>query len=214
MAKGNILVVCAHNDDQIIGVGGTLVKFAKEGYNITTVIFSYGEKSHPWMKKHVTKRIRKREAEKSNEVMGISEPRFLGLSEGNFHKELTQEKKKELVNIITRVKYSKIFTHSVDDPHPDHQTVYSIVKELIKNNNVKSDIYMFDVWNPVRLRKRNLPQLVVDITETFKTKIRAFKTHQSQKMTIFTLLWNVYAQALIQGLNHGYKYAEVFRKLK
>lgn len=213
MAKGNILVICAHNDDQIIGVGGTLVKYVKEGFKVTTIIFSYGEKSHPWMKKHVTKRVRKTEAEKSNEIMGISEPIFLGLQEGKFKEELTNSKQKELNKILKRIKYAKVFTHSVDDPHPDHQVVYSTVKDFVRKGLIRSDVYMFDVWNPVRLKKRNMPQLVVDITDTFKTKIKAFKAHKSQKMTILTLTWNVYAQALINGLNHGHKYAEVFRKL-
>lgn len=37
-----ILVIVAHSDDQMLGPGGTLVKYAKEGKEIHTVIFSYG----------------------------------------------------------------------------------------------------------------------------------------------------------------------------
>lgn len=213
MSKGNILVVCAHNDDQIIGVGGTLAKYAIEGMDVTTVIYSYGEKSHPWLKKHITKDMRKREAEKSNEIMKLGELIFLGIEEGKFQDELNGGKLAELLKIIKKRKYDKIFTHSVDDPHPDHQVVYNTIKDLVKDQTIINDVYMFDVWNPIRFKKRNLPQLVVDISETFRTKIDAFKAHKSQKMTMLTLMWNVYAQALTNGLNHGCKYAEVFRKL-
>lgn len=56
--------------------------------------------------------------------------------------------------------------------------------------------------------------MVVDISETFKTKIKAFKVHKSQKMAIFSLLWSVYAKAFFEGLNNGFKYGETFQKIK
>jgi LmbE family N-acetylglucosaminyl deacetylase len=48
--KGTVLVIVAHNDDHIIGAGGTLAKYAQEGKKVRTIIMSYGESSHPHLK--------------------------------------------------------------------------------------------------------------------------------------------------------------------
>lgn len=47
------MVFCAHPDDEVLGAGGTIAKYAREGKKVIAVIFSYGESSHPWMKKKI-----------------------------------------------------------------------------------------------------------------------------------------------------------------
>ena len=209
----NVLTICAHNDDQIIGVGGTLAKYAKSGIRVNTLIFSYGENSHPHLKPEVIIKTRVGESLKSDKILGGSGVYYLGLKEGRFllNKNLVKEKIKD---IIKKTKPSKIFTHSLDDPHPDHRAVHKIITELSGEMKKSHDIYSFDVWNPIRVRKRNLPKLVVDVTETFEKKIKAFKAHKSQKIPMLSLMWNIHLKALINGWNNGVKYAEVFYKIK
>ncbi len=210
-----VLFFCAHNDDQVIGAGGTIAKYASEGKEITTVIFSYGEKSHPWMKPEYIISTRIKETEQSNKILRGKEIIFLDLKEGQYLKDY-EEKKYEgkLVNLIKKTKPSKIFYHSADDHHPDHKVVNKIVNELLDKMKYKGDVYTFDVWTPIIYRKRNIPKMVVDITSTFKTKIKAFKVQKSQKMAILSLLWSIYLKAFLNGLNYGCKYAETFKKVK
>ena len=52
--KKSIIVFCAHPDDEVIGPGGALLKFAKEGIDTYVVIFSGGEKSHSYYDKKKT----------------------------------------------------------------------------------------------------------------------------------------------------------------
>ncbi|MFA4887817.1 MAG: PIG-L family deacetylase, partial [Candidatus Nanoarchaeia archaeon] len=42
MDKETILVFAAHPDDEIIGVGGTIAKYAQEGKDVIVTIFSDG----------------------------------------------------------------------------------------------------------------------------------------------------------------------------
>ena len=50
--KDIILVVAAHPDDEVLGCGGTLAKYAKNKNNIVNVLFiSDGESSRPVSKK-------------------------------------------------------------------------------------------------------------------------------------------------------------------
>ena len=64
----DILVLCAHNDDQVIGAGGALLKYAKEGKTFKTIVFSYGE-FHPYLKTRVISKIREKEGIKSDKIL-------------------------------------------------------------------------------------------------------------------------------------------------
>jgi len=210
--KEHILIMCAHNDDQIIGAGGTLAKYAKEGKKVITVIFSYGEGSHPWLKRHITREIRLKEAEKANKVLGCTDVVYLGLSDDEFIDKLNEKIKGRIKAIIMKKKPSKIFTHAPDDPHSHHRAVHDITLEVLDAIRYKCDVYTYDIWNPIKVKKRDAPKLVVDISDTFRTKIKAFECHKSQKATFFSLIWYVYLQAFFRGLDNDVKYAEVFHK--
>lgn len=207
--RKTILVICAHPDDQIFGPGGTLAKYAQEGKDIYTIIFSYGESSHLWYKKKIAAKTRVKEAQKADKMIGGKEVIFLGIPETKF---IENKKKiiKQLKKIIKKKKKPiKIFTHSINDPHKDHRDVYNIVKEISL-----CTIYSFDIWNPIRILKRNQPRMYVDITKTFKKKIKALKCFKSQKISMITLLWSVYLRAFLNGLNAKCKFAERFDKIR
>jgi LmbE family N-acetylglucosaminyl deacetylase len=213
MKKETILVLCAHNDDQIVGMGGTFAKYTREGKDLYTVVFSYGELSHPHLKQEVVARMRVKESLKAAKILGGRKPVYLGIKEGRFEKELKQYEQK-LIKLIRGKKPSKIFTHALDDPHADHRAVYHFVLELLDRMRYKGDLYSFDIWNPINIRKRYRPKMVVDVSDTFDIKIRAMDAHKSQWVVRIILWWNLYLKAMFNGLNNGVKYAEVFNKIR
>ena len=210
------MVFCAHNDDPVIGVGGTLIKYAKDGKKIGVFIFSYGESSHPHFTPDIIIGKRKKEYEKSEKAMGTNAyTEFFNLKEGSFKKEFEEKKlKKHMKEYLTKKKPTKIFTHSKDDPHPDHRAVHSILMGILDELKWKGDVYSFDVWNPINFRKRESPKLVVDISDTFEKKIKACKAHESQKIVMIQMIPLTYTRAIINGLNYGHKYAEIFFKIR
>lgn len=209
-----MLFICAHNDDQIVGAGGALAKYAKEGKKVRTIIFSFGRESHPHFKRDVIIEARIKESLAADKLLGGSGVAYLGIDEGRFPEQIEQRNiKAKLAWIIKQEKPIKIFTHSIDDPHPDHRAVHHAVDAIARSENLKCDIYSFDVWNPFNVRHRDKPKLVVDITDTFELKLKAFETHKSQKLARFSLLWNVYFKAILNGWTNNCRYAEVFIKL-
>lgn len=211
--KKSVLVICSHSDDQILGPGGTLAKYAEQGSIIYTVILSYGETSHIWYKKKVTAKIRVKEAEQADKIIGGKGVFFLGIPEGNFFKKKNEINEK-LKKIINKKKPIKIFTHSINDPHKDHRDTNKIVLETADKIKYRGDVYTFDVWNPVNVVKRNQPKMYVDITGTFKKKIEALKQFKSQKIAMISLLWSIYLRAFLNGLNAKCRYAERFDKVR
>lgn len=215
MKKQSIMIFCAHPDDDVIGAGATIAKYVKEGKEVITIIFSYGEGSHPWMKKRVTVETRVEEAKKAARMLGIKETIFLGLKDTQVlkhGKELKIEKK--LIEIINKYQPGKIFTHSKDDPWPDHQAIYKLMAAVLKKIKFKGDVYSFDIWNPLRIRERNIPRLVVDVSSTFKFKKSALACYKSQKLSLITLIPFIYSRAIINGINNNVKFAEVFYKIR
>ena len=216
MESESVLFLCAHNDDQLVGAGGTIAKYAKEGKKIVTLIFSFGETSLPHIQEEFSRKTRVKESKRAAKLLGEDEVYYLGIREGNFAEEIAERKIDEKVwDIIKRIKPAKIFTHSLDDPHPDHRAVYRFTMDLIEKISYKGEVYSFNIWNFfLNFRKREQPKLVVDITDTFKVKIEAFNKHKSQLPSRLSLMWNIYFQAITQGFNNHVKYAEVFYKIK
>ena len=215
MLKETILVFSAHNDDQIIGAGGTLAKYAKEGKEVVVYIFSFGESSHPHFHKEEIIKTRVKELHNADDVLCIEKSFLLGVKEGDFFNDFTKKKRKEVViRAIQENKPTKIFTHSNDDPHTDHKAVNIIILSILKELKYYGEIYTFDVWNPFNLRNRNLPKMVSDITETMESKVKALKCHESQFVALVTMLPSVYVRAVINGLSYGYRYAEKFTKIQ
>jgi len=215
MAKEKVLVLCAHNDDQIIGVGGTMARYIEEGKKVKTYVFFVGEKSHPHLKRGVIRKERIKEAKKSDKILGGGGIDFLDLDEGNLLKVKEQLKAREMLKkVISREKPDKIFTHNLDDPHPDHRAVLKVVMDVVKLSKFKGEVYSFNVWNPLNVRRRNNPKLIVNVDDTFGKKIKAFMVHQSQITSIVSLLWSVYFQAIVNGRKNNCRYAEVFFKIQ
>jgi LmbE family N-acetylglucosaminyl deacetylase len=213
MAKESVMVICAHPDDEVIGVGGTISKYINEGKDVSVVRFSYGEKSHQWLKTRVTAEMRKKEAEAAKKVLGYEESLYLAIEEGKFveQKEMIQ---KELKKIILKKRPKKIFTHNNLDPHGDHKAVRMNVLEVVDSIKIRPEVFMFDVWNVLDFRRIEHPQLYVDITDTFADKIAALKCFKSQVSSMLLLVGFVYAKAIGHGLTHHVRFAERFFKIR
>lgn len=209
-----ILVIAAHNDDPIFGAGGTLAKYSKEGKTVKTIIFSYGELSHPQLKPEIIIKTRKRETNKADKILGGAGVEYMDMKDTTMLLQIRKpETKQKLINIIQKEKPDKIFTHGANDMHTHHIVIYHLIKKLINEKKINCPAYSFDIWNLMKIRKRSLPRLVVDITETFSTKIEALKAHKSQSNTLMSLGWLVHLKARMNGWHNNCKYAEVFDKI-
>ena len=82
--KENILIVAPHPDDECIGVGGILCKYAK---NCTVLLLSMGEQGQGKMSIDNTRNIRKDEFTREMEKACVERYYFLNYSDGQllFH---------------------------------------------------------------------------------------------------------------------------------
>lgn len=223
-SKGSILVICSHSDDQVIGAGGAMAKYANEGFDIHTIILSFGESVKPYVRREIITKTRIKEAQRADKIIGGKGVTFLGLKEMHFEQDLKNRGlDKNFKKIIRELKPVKIFTHSSDDVHPDHRATFRIVLRMYKEMKLRADFYTFEVWHLFNIKKRDKPKLVVDISGTFKTKMKALKAFKSQidLSTLYNYIvltnfffFTIHIKDLLNGIKHNTRYAEVFYKVR
>jgi len=207
----NILCIVAHPDDEIVGMGGTILRYIEEGNEVTTVIFSYGQKSHPHLKEKIITKTRVGETKRLDMLLK-RKSMFLGLTEGKIKEESEKlDIAKKLAKLIKKYKPKKIFTHARKDPHPDHRAVNQIVEKVVEETKYKGDLLTFEVWN---ITEENLPKTYVDVTPFFKQKLELMKIYESQRHFLYILLLPIILRAWMYGRKNRCKYAERFYKIK
>jgi len=217
--KPTVLCVCAHSDDQIFGPGGTLAKYARSGKKVITIIMSYGEMSHPHFKEEVVIKTRVAEAKAADKVIGGSGVIFLGFKEGKFREEASHKKMREsMIKLFEEYKPERILTHSNDDPHPDHRATFDVIKEVYDASKLDCPVYTFDVWTPFSGKKRDAPRMIVNVSGTYKKKLKAIRCFKSQLGILQMLNWYVFSRMLIRnfitGIKNKHSFAEIFYRLR
>jgi N-acetylglucosamine malate deacetylase 1 len=209
-----IIVFSAHSDDFVIGAGGTIANYTKEGKKVIAVIFTYGEKSHPWLKESIVKKMRSDETLEAAKVLKC-QTIFFDLKEFKFMDDYKKNDKVKntLLELIKKEKPSKIFTHSDDDPHPDHKGVYAITKDIYDGLKNPPELYIYSIWNPVSFRTQ-FPSLYVDISKTFRTKLKALKTFRSQKLHVAYPLFLLIYRAIKDGFKLRKRFGEHFFRIQ
>ena len=206
-----ILIFCAHSDDEVIGMGGTIAKLTTEGKRVITIIFTYGEKSTPHLKEEVTLKQRLIETKTVDKLLK-KKSIFLGLKEANLEKQIHELKIKEKIKtLIKKFNPKQIYTLSSTDPHKDHRLVNKIIMEIVEELDYKHDLLIFEVWNVVN---EPHPRIYSDISQYFKIKLKALKLFKSQRHYIYPLWLSVYFKARLNGFKNKNKYSEMFYKLR
>ncbi len=210
--KETIIVFSAHSDDFVIGAGGTIANYTQQGQNVAVVVFSYGESSHPWLKQEVVKKMRAEETLQASQLLHC-QVTFFDLKEFNFKKEYQANNLKlKLIKMFNQLKPTKIFTHSHEDPHPDHSAVNLITMELVQSLSYKPEVYIYSVWNPVSFRTK-YPSLCSDISNTFSSKLKALSLFKSQKFHLIYPFILLIFRAVIDGFKIKKWFGEKFYRI-
>ncbi|PIN99656.1 hypothetical protein COT72_05250 [archaeon CG10_big_fil_rev_8_21_14_0_10_43_11] len=205
----NILVLSAHSDDAILGVGATMAKYVAEGHRVLVVICSAGESSPAWArnKKELVK-TRINEAIAADHVLGVTDTIFLGQKDTK----LTSRRdylSKKVAYLFERYKPQKVFVHHANDLHPDHRAVFLACKRALEKTRLETEVYGFEVnsWFTPFVREN---QIMIDVSAYHHKKMEALKHFPSQQYLIYILKPFLYVKSLYYGLVYGFKYAEQF----
>jgi N-acetylglucosamine malate deacetylase 1 len=203
-----ILILVAHPDDEVLGCGGTIAKYAKDGEDIVAVIISDGD---PINKSQEFAIKRRKESIAAGKILGINDTVFIGLQDRPFGSDLKDKHiKGRIEKIINKLAPKIIFTHSPDDPHPVHASIARLAKEIA--SKTYTPIYTFTIGSPFKVKQRDMPRLYIDISNTFDQKKKALKEFHSQEHYLIYYKAVAFLSNKIAGMHSHHKYAEVFYK--
>jgi LmbE family N-acetylglucosaminyl deacetylase len=171
MESKKVIVFGAHPDDLEIGMGGTVAKLVRLGYNVNLVIATL-----PNFIKTDTKEGRKSEAIDSAKILGCSTPEFLDLApdEITFGRNFVNK----VDRIIQKYEPEVVFTQWIGDSHQDHQ---ALTKAVIAACRDQKDVFMYETTIPGGITEHAFrTQLFVDISTTIDIKKSALNCFHSQ----------------------------------
>lgn len=213
-----VLVVSPHIDDETLGAGGLMLKYAQAGeqvywLNISNTKTEYG---YPW--ELVDRRERQRE--RAAEMLGVCEAIDLKWRPSGLSEYSEGEAILKIGEIVREIEPEVLITTYPGDIHSDHETVFRWVKPFSKSfrmPKLKRFLLMETVSETdFALGQPFAPNLFVDITQQMEDKLRVLQIYEDEiKEPPFPRsLDHVRALAANRGAVAGVCYAEAFMLLR
>ena len=196
----NVLVIVAHPDDEVLGMGGTIKKIVKNGDSVKIVIMATGITSRRSTKyknqtkydmdknemKEVKNQIQdlKRDAVKAAKILGVTNIEFLDFPDNEMDSVSNLQVTKEIERIIDEFKPEIIYTHNDSDVNVDHRVIYNATITATRptgNSGIK-EVISFEVpssteWN---FGTSFTPNIFVDISKELKVKLNAMSMYKNE----------------------------------
>jgi LmbE family N-acetylglucosaminyl deacetylase len=185
-----ILVIAPHADDETIGMGGTIARYAREGHEVVVaVVTGHGDDGpHPLWPRDVWDRVRA-EARRACETLGVVELVFDEVPAALVADQPLWKLNQVTGAIVERVQPDALFVPFPFDLHRDHRDVFHSVSVAWRSSSAAGrkirDIHCYEVqsethWNIPYVEAGFLPTMWMDISDTLEVKLEALSCYKSQ----------------------------------
>lgn len=216
----NILIISPHPDDEVLGCGGTIKRFASEGHNVYVLIVTRGNKEN--YSEERIENVRK-EAVNAHRILGVSDTRFLDFPAPNLDLVSIAEISSAILLVINDLHISCLFLPHKGDIHNDHKVVFNaglVAARPVHGNPVKK-IFSYETlseteWAAPFNSDAFIPTCFFDIKDYFGSKQEAMKCFKSQLREFPNprSLASIEALAKFRGCTVGFEYAEAFMTVR
>lgn len=176
-----VLVIAPHNDDEILGVGGTMSKLAKEGHEVIVCEVTAGDLNDPVVQ------LQKREAIESHDLLGVSKTVFMDLPVVGLKEMKTRKINSRFLSTISEIDPEIVFIPHKGDMHIDHRMVIEAAMVALRPVSAPhlKVLYAYETlseteWNLPTVDNAFIPTAYCDITGEIDAKLDAMKCHASQ----------------------------------
>jgi len=184
-----VLVVAAHPDDELLGLGGTIRKLVNEGIEAHAVIMAEGITSRSDTRSDADKNALvelQRDAKAASLEVGYSSIEFCGLPDNRMDEMDLLDIIKIVSKYVDKYQPDTIFTHHHGDLNIDHRLTCEAVLTACRpvgEYSVKR-IYTFETpssteWN-YNYSEPFCPNVFFDVTDTLEAKVRGMACYRSE----------------------------------
>ena len=195
-----VLVIVAHPDDEVLGMGGTLRKLSVKNHDIKVVFLATGiaarrsDKFRNETKYEINKTLIKKmeeqikklrlDAKRALKILGIKNIEFFDFPDNEMDMVSNLEITKTIENIIKKFKPDVIYTHTKNDINVDHRAIFNATITATRPStrvNVKK-VICFEVpssseWN---FGDTFSPNIFVDIKRELSYKKKAIQVYKTE----------------------------------
>lgn len=179
----DVLAIGAHPDDIELSSGATMAKLVHQGHRVALADLTQGE-----LGTRGTREIRAKEAEDAGKILGAAVRRNLHIADGGI--EMTTANLHKVISLIRELKPSILIIPHSFDRHPDHMHAHQLCREAwfyaglakIKttHDGKEQQPHRPDNWFEFMQWYEFQPAFIVDVSDTWETKMQAVRAHASQ----------------------------------
>lgn len=185
-----ILVIAAHPDDEVLGCGGTIARFAQEGKKVYIAILGEGMTSRYEQRENADASLVNALHSNAHEVsrfLGASDLFVFNLPDNRFDSVPLLNVVKTVEGLIERLRPSEVFTQHGGDLNIDHVVTYRATLTATRpmvGQSVKT-LYSYEVpssteWAFAKFAPSFSPNIFFDISQTIEKKTAAMQRYESE----------------------------------
>jgi LmbE family N-acetylglucosaminyl deacetylase len=179
-----VLILAAHPDDEILGLGGTVARHVSCGDEVTiALIADHGAARYD---EETINNVRE-SARQAAKILGVINMKFAGLVDQRLDTlpilDITQQVEKILKDVQPHI----IYTHHRGDINRDHQVVYEATLTAARPYSAPhvERILCYETpssteWSGPHNEYSFVPNVFVDITNFLDKKLKAMSSYQSE----------------------------------
>jgi LmbE family N-acetylglucosaminyl deacetylase len=183
----NILVIAPHNDDEILGCGGVMSKYIKQGKNVYVIVVTNGHLGAPELfSKEGTEKVRS-EALKAHTFLGVKKTIFLDFPAVNLDALPAYKLSLAISKVISEFQIDTLYIPHRGDIHKDHRITYeaALVAGRPINNSTVKRIYAYETlseteWAAPFGDDVFIPTVFINIKNEIDDKLKAFAFFSTQ----------------------------------
>lgn len=179
-----ILVVAAHPDDELLGLGGTIARHADEGDEVVCAVASEGATTRYGAEGTLSLEDAGRAAAK---ILGAREIRFVGLPDQRLDVLPILDVIQTVERVVDEVAPDVVYTHHWGDVNRDHRVVSEAVMVACRpvGDRHAHSVYLFETpssteWSWPDSNAAFVPNHFVDVTATVERKLAAMACYASE----------------------------------
>ncbi|MDQ7785099.1 MAG: PIG-L deacetylase family protein [Desulfomonilaceae bacterium] len=217
-----VLVVSPHADDETIGMGGTIARYAAEGHDVVVAVMTgHGdEEPHPIWPRETWDAIRA-EAQQAYDILGVKQVVFREIPAARVSDQPVWKLNKITDEVLNTVRPDILYVPFPFDLHKDHRELFHSFAVAWRpcsdaGSSIK-EIYSYEVmsethWNVPQVEPGFLPNVWTDVSKYMETKVKALRCFRTQILPAphARSIEAVRALAVFRGAQVGVAAAEAF----
>lgn len=211
-----ILVLAPHGDDEVLGCGGVIAKYARLGAQIGVCIAT--EPYEPlWSAEYV--RRRPKEIAKAHRALGVKKTFMLGFPTVKLDMVGQKEINDKLADVVRKFRPEVIYIPHAGDLNRDHRIVHEaalVCARPVKGNTIR-EVYAYETLSETEWGIAPfVPTVYEDVRRSMHAKLSAMRAYGSE-VKLFPHPRSpeaIEALAKKRGAESGYERAEAFVLLR